>query len=168
MTYPDQCELRDRQPCGLLAGKRCRYFEGSVLPIATRGLRRSCEKPIDDARVAEAYRDEHPALRGTAVVPEPDDDGQVRTCPDCGTWLPPRKRVCAKCAAKRRRVAYRQAKRKSRDAVHSLGQKNSKNPNVLGQKSGEIEELAPGHQNPEIGDLTVDSTHAHRRLNRCQ
>jgi len=141
MTYPDQCEVYDRQPCRLLAGKRCRYFEESVLPIATRGLRRSCQKPIDDSRVAEAYRDEHPALRGTAIVPEPDDEGQVRTCPDCGTRLPPRKRVCAACATKRRRMAYRQAKQKSRDAVHSLAKNTPQNIGVLGQKSGEIGKL---------------------------
>ena len=107
MTHADECELLDRKPCRLLDGKRCQYFEGSVFPIATRRLRMMRHPPIDDSRVVKAYRVAHPEVCGTAIAPEPDDEGHVRTCPDCGTRLPPRKRVCAKCAEKRKRTAYR-------------------------------------------------------------
>ena len=121
MAHADHCELRDRKPCVLLDGKRCAYFEASVLPIATRRLRMMCKVETDDSRVVEAYGDEHPQLRGTAIAPEPDDDGHVRTCPDCGTRLPPRKRVCATCAAKRRRATYRRANRSRREVLEAGG-----------------------------------------------
>jgi len=162
MTHADECELLDRKPCRLLDGKRCQYFEGSVFPIATRRLRMMRHPPIDDSRVVKAYRVAHPEVCGTAIAPEPDDEGHVRTCPDCGTRLPPRKRVCAKCAEKRRRVAYRQANQKRRQADNSLAEITPQNIGVLGQKSGEIGDVAPGHQNPEIDPLTVVTTHAHK------
>jgi len=158
MTHADKCELRDRKPCVLLDGKRCQHFEGSVFPIAVRALRMMRHPPIDDSRVVTAYRVAHPEVCGTAIAPEPDDEGHVRTCPDCGTRLPPRKRICARCAEKRKRTAYR------RRAGHSfVPEPRAKSPRIAQEprEGPKTASEAQGHQNPETDPLTVVTTHAH-------
>jgi uncharacterized OB-fold protein len=38
--------------------------------------------------------------------------GKIRTCPDCGAELKPRRRYCDDCARKRRLDSYRRRRRK--------------------------------------------------------
>jgi hypothetical protein len=48
-----------------------------------------------------------------------DKQKPARPCPDCGTALKPRQRVCVDCRKKRRRTAKRENARKRRAAVDS-------------------------------------------------
>ena len=45
-----------------------------------------------------------------------------------------------------------------RQPDNSLAENDPENIGLLGQKSGEIGDVAPGHQNPENGALTVVTT----------
>ncbi len=88
------------QPCLVLAGKPCRYFERAVLgppdyPYQTAGY--------DWPKLFEAYGQINLRLAGRAVA--------VRRC-ECGTALAKRERVCAKCRTRRRQDAYRQYRAK--------------------------------------------------------
>lgn len=126
---PGACIMLKSGVCLLTKGRRCGYFERSVLPIATRGLRRARKlhgkpRPIDDQRVVEAYRALHPEVRGRLIA-ESDDDGIAkRRCPDCDSVLARGQRVCPTCLAKRRLEAKWSKKRPvaEQPAVESLPQ----------------------------------------------
>jgi len=91
------CLMADK--CKVEEGKRCGYFEKAVLPNAA----------------SEGYAAEMNDLyaRQTGATPKPKSNS-ARLCPDCSGVLPPRHRVCPKCAEKRRQKAYRDSKAKSR------------------------------------------------------
>ena len=132
------CETLNREPCRLSAGKRCSYFETSVFPIAAKGLRaQRLKQPIDDHRVTEAFCTAWPAARGT-IVRHADDCG-VRTCPDCGDPLPPRKRACVQCRQARRRATYRKAKDSARVLSTVSAENHAKTSMISTQKMPEIQ-----------------------------
>ncbi|MBA7644203.1 hypothetical protein ES703_51945 [subsurface metagenome] len=76
--------------CLVIQGKRCSYFEKSVLPTAM-------DLGLSD--IYEAYE----RLTGAP----PLHRLQARVCPDCGHPLKAHHRFCEKCARNRRRAAYR-------------------------------------------------------------
>jgi hypothetical protein len=94
------CLLADG--CSVTAGKRCRYFETSVLPAAEQiGLLQ---------QVVEAYK-RHVGLNNGEL------DGlmsheSIRRCPECGGPLDPRQRYCDACKARRRSQTYRKSRSK--------------------------------------------------------
>jgi len=129
---PGACIMLKSGVCLLARGRRCGYFEESVLPIATQRLRLSRKpnpfkvmrggkmislpgaKPIDDTRIVTAYQRVHRETRGTLIA-EPDDDGIAkRRCPDCDGALAARMRFCPECTKIRRRNSYR-AQRAKKD-----------------------------------------------------
>ena len=88
-----ECVLRRSKRCIIVSGHRCGWFEKGVLP----GL---SGRAKDVA--ASAYS---VGMGGTAP--------EGRRCPDCGSPLPRRTRVCEECRGKRRRAAYREKRRNS-------------------------------------------------------
>ena len=135
---PGQCIMLKSGVCLLARGRRCGYFEESVLPIATQRLRLSRNpnpfkvmrggtmislpgaKPIDDTRIVTAYRLVHRETRGTLIA-EPDDDGIAkRRCPDCGAALGPRMRFCGACQVSRRRESARRQKAQKRGRLSAV------------------------------------------------
>jgi len=90
------------QPCRVLNGEPCSYFERVVLGPPDY----SYKLPgYDYRRLFNAYGRINTKLAGRAVV--------IRTCA-CGAVLQPRERVCEKCREQRRRATYRQAQQKRR------------------------------------------------------
>ena len=97
--------LQPRELCLLRRpGKRCRYFEVVVLPLADR------PSPKDDPklqarrlRAREVYWDRGEA----ALVPKGRRPDRPRRCPDCDGPLAKGRRFCSACAGKRRRETYR-------------------------------------------------------------
>lgn len=99
--------------------RRCRYFERAVLPLADQD-----PPPYDlglqkDRRAARAkYRQmcPKPAPKDGAKPPKrprmADRPRDARRCPDCGTPLAKRKKVCPACRRKRREASYRRARGK--------------------------------------------------------
>ncbi len=92
----------DDQPCKVLNGKPCSYFERAVLgppdyPYKVPGY--------DYRKLFEQYGKINPQLEAVAVV--------IRKC-DCGRTLQPRERICEKCRDRRRRDTYRNSQRKHR------------------------------------------------------
>jgi hypothetical protein len=99
----DAC-LRREEGCAVLRSQRCRFFE-KLLPLAGE-------------RARAAYARLHPETRR-------EDLPRVRTCPDCGTRLPPGRRVCNDCRAKRRKNAYRRSRGQNGASRATLSQKNT-------------------------------------------
>jgi len=112
----DRCLFREKSGCLVVRGRRCRYFEASVLPLLTRCASARCLKLYPDA--VGGYLKRHPELNGT-LVSEP-----TRSCPSCGGPLMKRRRHCDACSRVRvkdnkkrcaaaRRVSRRQLTEKS-------------------------------------------------------
>lgn len=154
------CEIRDRKPCRMGQGTRCPYFETSVFPIATRGLRLlrlPAKAARDDRRVVEAFRMLWPTPTGKmhAGLTAPR-----RTCPDCGGPLPPRKRVCAQCRQVRRRASYRKAKESARNPCVTSTvkpEKGAKSPGFSGCFQAENPPKVSSALDAPDGPLTVDT-----------
>ncbi len=77
-----------------VAGQRCRYFEGCVMPMA-----RSIYNPVYRQGFEEAVRQ----YRVAAKLPYADE----RPCPICGRPMEPRRRFCHACARARHRANQR-------------------------------------------------------------
>jgi len=92
-------EEKSRCPCLVQQGKRCRYFEKSVLPTAADiGLKELVYSLYANHVGIEDYQ---------------FDSSDIRRCPDCGAELRQRQRYCDDCSKKRRRESYRKSKRKA-------------------------------------------------------
>jgi hypothetical protein len=100
-AQPDDGCLSRAAGCLVVRGRRCRFFEASVLPSLTRCSSARRLKVYPDA--ADAYLRLHRELDGV-LHPEP-----TRLCA-CGEPLGKRRRLCDACATTRRREAYRRAK----------------------------------------------------------
>ncbi|MCX7006807.1 MAG: hypothetical protein NTY53_06100 [Kiritimatiellaeota bacterium] len=85
---------KPRPRCLVTDGQRCGYFEACVLPLADI---------VSEPRRAKEYQ--------AAVVEYRQITNQkaakVRTCPDCGGALQPRKQLCPACAQKRQLASKR-------------------------------------------------------------
>jgi len=96
------------QPCKVIQGKPCTYFERAVLgppdyPYKTAGY--------DWHKLFEQYGQINPHLAGRGVT--------VRRC-ECGQVLGVRERICEKCRTRNRQSAYReyrQRRKKDRRAT---------------------------------------------------
>lgn len=81
--------------CSIMQGKPCAYFERTILKAARK---EGNEK----------------ALRKYAeIAPEACTAGEARRC-ECGAMLPPRKRLCLKCAKRNRQKTYRTSQQRRR------------------------------------------------------
>lgn len=113
----DRCLFLEKSGCLVVRGRRCRYFEASVLPLLTRCASVRCLKLYPDA--VGGYLKLHPELNGT-LVPEP-----TRACPLCGEPLKKRQRYCDACAKVKRREAYKRADAKRRGLCQQLTAKSA-------------------------------------------
>jgi hypothetical protein len=93
--------LLDDEPCDVLEGKRCAYFEKSVLGPPGYPFK---QPGYDYAKLFAQYED----IRGTRYV-----GVRQRLC-ECGKPLQARQRFCAKCRKTRARSASRERTRKHR------------------------------------------------------
>lgn len=85
--YHDTC-MTD-EPCLVMEGKRCSYFEKAVLPTDGQAIHFAYEK-----------------LTGAMV-----NVTSVNTCNDCPKVIPPRRRYCDSCKKKRQRKTQREQQR---------------------------------------------------------
>ena len=100
--------LHAEKPC-VVAEERCEFFERCVLPLVDQA------PPSDDARLQASRMKAREQYRRKHNLPG-RQSAHLRTCPDCGGELAPRRRVCPACAIKRRQAAYRQARDSRRSA----------------------------------------------------
>ena len=96
----DKCKLAENpmEPCS--------YFERFVLPLADQPSPKGqpqLQSQRLDARQAYLMQTKRQVLGAV-----------VRTCPECGATIAPRRRLCEKCAKKRRRASSRERARKYR------------------------------------------------------
>ena len=107
--------LPESTNCLLLLGKRCAYFEQSVLPMAELSWEwKSSVAENTFKERADTYRRLHSGITGL--------HRNQRKCPDCREPIGPRKRFCEKCSAKRRLQTFcasQQKKRKGASDVNS-------------------------------------------------
>jgi hypothetical protein len=89
-----ECLLKGKA-CSVEGGKRCQYFEKAVLPVAAQ------------QGYAAEMNDYY--ARQTGATPKTVNNSS-RACPDCGSVLPPRMRLCDVCREKRRKASYRLAR----------------------------------------------------------
>jgi hypothetical protein len=95
--------------CKIEKGKRCAYFERSVLPVAAQlGI---------GGIIGDAYSDKVGLI---GLRPKMTKD--ARRCP-CGEILQPRQRFCKKCAERRRKDTYRKQNKITRKLDPLYGQK---------------------------------------------
>ncbi len=99
----------DDWPCRVLMGKPCRHFERAVLgppdyPYRLPGY--------DYEKLFFAYRLIAPQAAGPRKL-------KVRTCPDCGEVLAPRRRYCDKCRRKHEKTARRDCEARRRKSRRS-------------------------------------------------
>jgi len=106
--------------CLVVRGRRCRYFESSVLPLLTRCASARCLKLYPDA--AQAYLKLHPELNGTL------DPAPTRSCPSCGGPLRKRRRFCDACARVRARNTKKRWAAARRDPRRELTEKSAPIP----------------------------------------
>ena len=97
--------------CLLFEKKRCLYLEQFVFP-----LRKSPEWRTKYQGQAKAF-DEAVDRYMRLHMPIPGLAKRSRKCPDCGTWIGPRKRYCVKCTEVRRKATYRDSKSRSPSTV---------------------------------------------------
>ena len=105
---PDDTDRR----CKVSVGKRCRYFERCILPIAELRAptslpeRERCRLLAGRQEARQTYLDLH-GLPGST---------NPRTCPQCNEQpLAKRRRLCDKCAGKNLRDSQRRKRKKRRD-----------------------------------------------------
>jgi len=101
--YNDGCVLR--RTCKIEKGKRCLYFEKTVLPVAA-------ELGIGGS-IGDAYAD-----KVGLVGFRPQMTKEARRCL-CGAILLSRQRYCEKCSKRRRRESYRKMRDSKRLTRHS-------------------------------------------------
>ncbi|MFH0910804.1 MAG: hypothetical protein V1918_04795 [Planctomycetota bacterium] len=82
--------------------KPCVYFRDAVLPLAIRG---------GNSKAAEKYAE----IDHRAVM----EDEATRKCA-CGAALPPRKRLCPKCALQNKRKTHRENWHRQRGIIAGL------------------------------------------------
>ena len=118
----DRCLFREKSGCLVVRGRRCCYFEASVLPLLTRCASARCLKLYPDT--VGGYLKLHPELNGT-LVPEP-----TRACPLCGGAIRKRRRYCEACAKARQKAATRARVARHRGAVscNALTEKDARIP----------------------------------------
>ena len=87
------------EPCKVLSGKQCEYFEKAVLGPPDYKFRLPS---YDYGKLFAQYAKQTGAESETV---------EQRRC-DCGNPLKPRQRYCADCARKRRRETYRKMRQK--------------------------------------------------------
>ena len=85
--------------CRLAEGRSCDYFRTAILSAG------DCPQRI---------RQEYARIDQQAQVKD------RRRCPECGAELPPRRRLCKKCAQKHRRDSYRKKRQKERMSAPQL------------------------------------------------
>lgn len=102
-TYP-RCLLSD--------GERCAYFEECIAPMVKHITDPARLRAVQEA--VDSYRRAHSGA-GLRLVTV-----SFRSCPDCGTALPPWKRLCSACAEKRRKLTLRDAQRRRRFGEDAL------------------------------------------------
>jgi hypothetical protein len=90
------CLLSEK--CDVEEGKRCTYFERTVLPVAWQ------------IGCGEDLRNQYENQTKSVVQIH---GGDIRRC-GCGEVLKSRQRFCKKCSIKRRRETYRKNKAKTR------------------------------------------------------
>lgn len=109
MEHYDNCVLDD-EPCDVLCGKQCGYFERYVRGPADYPYR---IPGYDYAKLFAEYAE---------ITKTPVGKVAQRRC-ECGEPLTLRQRVCTKCRIQRRRESYRESKRLKRsgnfEGVHS-------------------------------------------------
>ena len=96
----DKCKLAE-SPI-----KPCSYFERLVLPLADQ------PGPKDKPELQSQRLDARQAYLMQTKRPVPG--AVVRACPECGSTIPPRRRLCEKCSKKRRRASSRERARQYR------------------------------------------------------
>jgi hypothetical protein len=100
--------------CLLADGKRCPYFEASVLPMEHWHLK----SPLEGAafqNAAHQYR--------IRIVKEKTSRPAIRRCPDCQkNTIGPRHRFCGECKSKRRTVTKTTSQQQRRKMLSDVGQ----------------------------------------------
>ena len=97
------CLFRDT--CLVQDGKRCSYFETTVLPTA---------KDIGLQSVYSQY-EKSIGIEGALKI----SIGSARLCPECGAGLKLRQRFCDSCSESRRRDSYRKSRENRRSKRNS-------------------------------------------------
>ena len=92
--------------CLVREGKRCRYFEHCILPLADD------PSPKDDPGLQAKRQSARDSYLGKHVL---KPIKPKLACPDCGEPRAPRHKYCEYCAAKHRKLAARGRKRKQRE-----------------------------------------------------
>ena len=100
-------------PCLVFEGKRCKYFEKSVLGPADYKFRLP---GYDYQKIFRQYAVFHNHLYGVEV--------ELRKC-ECGEILKPRQRRCEKCSKKRARTTNRERQKKHRAQRNASTENNT-------------------------------------------
>lgn len=99
----------DDQPCRVLMGNPCSYFERAVLGPPAYPYRLP---GYDYEKMFFAYGLISPRTTPASKL-------KVRTCPDCGEVLSSRRRYCRKCSRNRAKTTRRQWAAKKRKTARS-------------------------------------------------
>lgn len=104
--------MKAQERCLVVDGKRCRFFEKAVLPVADWPSPKDHPK-LQQRRLKarDAYWWRHDFCKRKAAG--------NRVCPECGGSLAKRQRLCSECSQKRRRTAKRESMRRARLPVDS-------------------------------------------------
>jgi hypothetical protein len=84
-------------PCSVQEGRPCHYFEEAVLPTAA--------DIGQQEHIYSLYESHVGKMTGLQTA-------KIRSCPDCGGELKPRRRLCDECRGRRDRDSKRKWKRK--------------------------------------------------------
>ena len=101
-----ECIMREPGACFVGQGKRCSYFEESLLPLAD----------LNGSKHAAKYRTSVLTYRRQVMKPGSVVMTEALLC-ECGQLLPTRRRVCDKCRARKRKEAYRRRQRQNRESM---------------------------------------------------
>lgn len=134
--------------CLLAEGKRCRYFEECVAPMADMA-----SDPRRAADLQEAVAEYRQITNQRAP--------KARPCPDCGAPMLKGKQYCPRCSETRRKASYRDHKaRVRRPAVGMSTEVQKYPPKTLGFSSGfsavsqnAIEDSHPPQNDPTSVDI---------------
>ena len=99
--------------CLLAAGKRCPFFEASVLPMEQWDWKNPSEG-VAFKNAAHQYR--------IQIIKEKASQPAIRRCSDCQkNTIGPRQRFCAECKAKRRRATKTSSQQQRRKKLSAVG-----------------------------------------------
>ena len=133
--------------CLLAGGKRCRYFEECVAPMADMA---------SDPRRAAEFQSSVAEYRQTTNQKAP----KARPCPDCGAPMLKGKQYCPRCAEGRRKATYRDHKARVRRPAVDMSTEVQKNHANSPANRGSFLRVSPNaigdSHPPQIGSTSVD------------